>query len=72
MNPQIALIGVGKYNIFGHPNPEVLNRLESMGTQIFRTDENGEITIKIGIEGKIKIKNTFATKDSCKKERKVV
>ncbi len=30
VNPKIVLIGVGEKNIFGHPNIEVIKRLESM------------------------------------------
>ena len=30
VNPKIALIGVGKNNVFGHPNADVLTRLESI------------------------------------------
>ena len=30
VNPKIVLIGVGENNKFGHPNEEVLSRLESM------------------------------------------
>ncbi len=30
VNPKTALIGVGEYNKFGHPNNEVIKRLESM------------------------------------------
>lgn len=30
VNPQYALIGVGKNNKFGHPNKEVLDRLEKL------------------------------------------
>ena len=30
VSPQIALIGVGKTNTFGHPNEEVLERLTNM------------------------------------------
>ena len=30
VNPQITLIGVGKNNKFGHPNDEVIKRLENM------------------------------------------
>ena len=30
INPKIALIGVGKKNNFGHPNVEVIKRLESI------------------------------------------
>ena len=56
VKPQIALIGVGEKNTFGHPNTGVLNRLENLNTKIYRTDENGEITIKIDNKGKVKIK----------------
>lgn len=30
VSPKIALIGVGKNNTYGHPNLEVLNRLENL------------------------------------------
>ena len=33
VQPQIALIGVGKDNKFGHPNIEVLQRLEDLRCQ---------------------------------------
>jgi competence protein ComEC len=44
--PQIALISAGRGNRFGHPTPEVLQRLESIGATIYRTDRDGEITIE--------------------------
>lgn len=47
VNPQIALIGVGENNKFNHPNEEVIDRLEKKNIKIYRTDENGEITLKI-------------------------
>ena len=56
VNPKIALIGVGKDNKFGHPNEEVLNRLESLGTKIYRTDERGEIVIKVNKKNQMKIR----------------
>ena len=43
--PQIALISAGRGNTFGHPAPEVIERLESIGAQIYRTDRHGEITV---------------------------
>lgn len=30
VKPKIALIGVGKNNLFGHPNGEVINRIENL------------------------------------------
>jgi len=42
--PDIAVIPVGR-NSFGHPAPETLNRLEQIGTAVYRTDESGNITV---------------------------
>lgn len=46
-NPQVALIGVGKNNKYGHPNKDVISRFEQLNTKVFRTDESGEISIEI-------------------------
>lgn len=56
VNPKIALIGVGENNKFGHPNEEVLTRLKTRGTRIYRTDQNGEILVIVDKKGVIKIK----------------
>lgn len=47
VKPQIALIGVGKNNTFGHPNLEVLKRIQNLNCKIYRTDEMGEISLNI-------------------------
>jgi competence protein ComEC len=44
--PHIALISAGRGNTFGHPTPEVIQRLESIGTRIYRTDLDGQITVE--------------------------
>ena len=54
--PQIALIGVGNNNKFGHPNEEVIDRLKSINAKIYRTDLMGEITVEVNHECKIKVK----------------
>ena len=46
VNPKCAVISVGYGNNFGHPRVEVLERLESLGVKIFRTDINGLIKFK--------------------------
>lgn len=56
VNPRISLIGVGKRNRFGHPNDEVIKRIEEHGTNIYRTDQNGEILLKLYKDGKIETK----------------
>jgi competence protein ComEC len=45
VNPQLAVISVGADNRFGHPTPEVIDRLEEkLGSEnIYRTDEQGTI-----------------------------
>ena len=45
VKPKIALIGVGEDNKFGHPSDIVIDNLKSVKADIFRTDENGEISI---------------------------
>lgn len=56
VKPQIALIGVGQNNTFGHPNEKVLERLKNYGVKIYRTDQNGEISIHIKNKEKVDIK----------------
>lgn len=52
--PQIAIISVGKDNSYGHPHSEVIDRLEKIGTLIYRTDEKGNILLESdGIKNKI-------------------
>ena len=43
VDPEVSLISVGESNRFGHPTDETLARLS--GDAIYRTDENGDITV---------------------------
>jgi competence protein ComEC len=45
-NPQVVVISVGENNPHGHPTQEVLDRLRDLGCIVFRTDEDGTITIR--------------------------
>lgn len=45
VKPKAAIIFVGTGNDYGHPSNEVLTRLQSAGTKIYRTDEQGTITV---------------------------
>ncbi len=45
MNPEMAIISVGKNNSYGQPDEEVLERIENHSNSIYRTDESGTITI---------------------------
>ena len=44
--PQMAIISVGKDNSYGHPHKEVIDRLEKIGTLIYRTDEKSNILLE--------------------------
>lgn len=38
-------------NLYGHPHGTVLERLADMGTSIYRTDQQGEIQLRVDKEG---------------------
>ncbi len=43
--PETSLISVGKNNRYGHPSPEVLERLSAAHTRVYSTAESGDIVI---------------------------
>jgi len=45
VRPRYAIISVGRHNLFGHPAPSTIERLERFGAQIYRTDQNGAIVV---------------------------
>jgi competence protein ComEC len=47
VNPRVAVITCGRNNISGLPADEVVTRLREMGLQVYRTDEDGAVEIKL-------------------------
>ncbi len=45
-SPEIAVISVGANNFYGHPAPATLERLESYGCEVFRTDTEGAVVLE--------------------------
>ncbi|AZI42825.1 DNA internalization-related competence protein ComEC/Rec2 [Deinococcus psychrotolerans] len=41
--PHDAVISVGRSNSYGHPNPQVLDRLQASGVKVWRTDQVGTV-----------------------------
>lgn len=45
VGPRVAVIPVGAGNKLGHPSPDVLERLEAAGAEVYRTDLDGTVEI---------------------------
>ncbi len=45
VSPRYAIVSVGRHNLFGHPAPSTLSTLQRFGARIYRTDEDGAVTI---------------------------
>lgn len=46
VRPEIVIISVGANNSYGHPAPEVLERLAEFGCTVYRTDEQGSVLLR--------------------------
>ncbi len=46
IEPEIAVISVGKGNSYGHPKKKVLSLLEDFDCTVYRTDKNGSIVFE--------------------------
>jgi len=49
----VALISVGLGNVYGHPAPGTLNLLRANGSQVFRTDQRGDIAVTRASDGTV-------------------
>ncbi len=54
VRPEIALISVGERNPFGHPSVFTLSNLEAINSQVYRTDLDGQLIIRVkpGFKGR--------------------
>ena len=43
--PEYAVISCGTDNQYGHPDKDTMDKLQSMGIQVYRTDKQGTITV---------------------------
>ena len=43
LEPSRALISAGEKNRYNHPHPEIIDRLNSAGIEVFRTDQEGAV-----------------------------
>jgi competence protein ComEC len=59
--PRLALISVGVGNVYHHPSPEIVERLGSR-SRVLRTDRTGEIVVRFGVDGRLRIETPGAPK----------
>jgi len=45
VKPRVAIISAGEENPYGHPSPELLERLEAAGVRVLRTDRDGAVHV---------------------------
>ena len=45
--PSVSVIQVGR-NLYGHPTPEALERIEEQGSLMFRNDMDGAVMVRLG------------------------
>jgi competence protein ComEC len=45
LSPRVAVVSVGRSNPFGHPAPEVIDRYRRAGADLFRTDQDGAVSV---------------------------
>jgi competence protein ComEC len=45
VRPRFGIVSAGEDNLFGHPSPELLERLENAGVRVFRTDRDGAVHV---------------------------
>ncbi len=51
VQPELAVISVGRGNVYGHPSPFVLGRLGERGIELRRTDRDGTVVIEARRDG---------------------
>jgi len=45
VNPKVAIVSAGRGNKYGHPSPDVLDRLSCLGAKVYRTDRHGAVVV---------------------------
>ena len=54
LSPSVSIISCGKGNRYGHPASDALTRIAACGSEIYRTDELGDIMVTISKDGTFK------------------
>ncbi|MBW7473755.1 ComEC/Rec2 family competence protein [Paenibacillus oenotherae] len=67
--PAAAVISVGRSNMYGHPYPDVLRRLQQEQVEILRTDQGGEVQFRISSSGMLHARTKINPDGELQRER---
>jgi competence protein ComEC len=51
VSPKVAVFSAGYRNRYGHPHPQVYSAYQQHGTQLYRTDQDGAVTVTMNQTG---------------------
>lgn len=55
--PDLAVVSVGSRNLYGHPHPEVLERIRAAGVgRLWRTDRHGSLCVEVESDGRWRVR----------------
>ncbi|WP_246021417.1 ComEC/Rec2 family competence protein [Paenibacillus lentus] len=60
--PASVVISAGASNSYGHPHPTVVERLNALGSSIYRTDEQGEVQMEVN-NSRIRVRFKLSSSD---------
>ena len=55
-SPRVALVSVGRRNRYGHPHRITMARLEAVGARVFRSDQDGSVSIVADHNGRMTVR----------------
>ena len=47
LQPEVSVVSCSLGNVYGHPHEEAVRRIEEVGSKLFYTMENGQVTIRL-------------------------
>lgn len=56
MRPDVAVVSAGRFNPFGHPHSEVVDRYRRREIPLYRTSESGLVRARFGREGRFEVR----------------
>lgn len=62
--PDVAVVSVGARNLYGHPHPDVLARIRSVGVgRLWRTDRHGSLCVEVEPDGRWRVRGEGAWRE---------